>query len=147
MTNKQRLNKEWAERNKEKIKTDRAVYKQIHKEEIARKRKIWVKCNKNTPEFRFSVLKSKCSYYKYDLDLTIDDCVALWAKGCFYCKKDVSMVSGIALDRINNERGYTKDNVLPCCGICNLIRGDNLTVNEMEIAMWAIIEFRVNHNL
>jgi hypothetical protein len=140
--NKQRLNKEWAIRNKDKVKAINKAYRQAHEEEIKQKRKKWVSINQTTPDYRFLYLKGKCSFYKYDLDLTIDDCISMWAKGCFYCKSDISNVGGVGLDRIDNDKGYIKTNVLPCCGSCNLIRGYNLTVKEMKVAMTAVMELR-----
>lgn len=43
---------------------------------------------------------------------------------------------------MRNKLNKLKHNVLPCCGKCNLIRGDNLTVDEMKVAMNSMIEFR-----
>lgn len=34
------------------------------------------------------------------------------------------------------------NNVLSCCGTCNFIRQDLLTVEEMEVAMKAVLNFR-----
>ena len=28
------------------------------------------------------------------------------------------------VDRIDSSKGYTKDNVVPCCGKCNRMKGD-----------------------
>ena len=41
---------------------------------------------------------------------------------CFYCnhKKD-GEVNGI--DRLNNNEGYQEDNVVPCCELCNIMKG------------------------
>jgi hypothetical protein len=60
---------------------------------------------------------------------------------CVYCG---SLIRGIGsgLDRINNSKGYIIDNVNPCCGTCNDIRGDNLTVEEMKVAMRAVLDYR-----
>ena len=38
---------------------------------------------------------------------------------------------GYALDRKDNTRGYTRENVVPCCEICNLVKGDRLSYLEM----------------
>jgi hypothetical protein len=65
-------------------------------------------------------------------------------KGCHYCFSSLLTETGIGLDRINNNLGYSLDNVLPCCGNCNKIRQDKLTVEEMKVAMSAIINYRKN---
>ena len=55
---------------------------------------------------------------------------------CHYCQGPRPEV-GSGLDRIDNSKGpnakgYSFDNVLRCCIICNMARGDSLTVKEME---------------
>lgn len=42
------------------------------------------------------------------------------SSGCSYCK-DRSI--RITLDRVDNNKGHNKDNVVACCIRCNLIRG------------------------
>ncbi len=57
---------------------------------------------------------------------------------CFYCSGDFTLeIWGTSLDRINNDLGYTEDNVVPCCGNCNILRGKLLTKEETK----KIIEF------
>lgn len=41
--------------------------------------------------------------------------------GCFYCGNNSILIT---LDRIDNSKSHTRDNVLPCCIRCNLIRRD-----------------------
>lgn len=60
---------------------------------------------------------------------------------CTYCRQYFKQRSG-GLDRIDNSKGYSIDNVLPCCGSCNAIRGDHLTVEETKAAMKAVMELR-----
>jgi hypothetical protein len=38
----------------------------------------------------------------------------------------------IGVDRISNAHGYDLDNIVPCCGPCNAIRGGVLTFEEMQ---------------
>lgn len=52
--------------------------------------------------------------------------------------------TGVGLDRIENSKGYIISNVVPCCGSCNKIRGNNLTSDEMAIAMKAVRNFRLS---
>lgn len=54
----------------------------------------------------------------------------IFGKSCTYCGiKDAP----IGCDRIDNSRGHTMDNVVPCCTECNLLRGDRFTPEEMQI--------------
>ncbi len=56
----------------------------------------------------------------------------LISQKCHYCKGDLP-AQGHGLDRRNNTLGYEKDNVVPCCAICNKARLNVLTVEEMEL--------------
>ena len=37
------------------------------------------------------------------------------------------------LDRKDNTKGYELDNVVGCCGACNIIRGDRFSIEEMKL--------------
>jgi hypothetical protein len=50
-------------------------------------------------------------------DLTKNDFETFWQKPCYYC--DAPMKT-IGIDRKDNSIGYTLDNCLSCCKICNL---------------------------
>lgn len=49
---------------------------------------------------------------------------------CHYCGGPLDP-TGKGLDRIENSKGYTLDNVVPCCGDCNRTRMDIYTYDEM----------------
>jgi len=56
-----------------------------------------------------------------DNDLTKDFIAAEIAKGCSYCgESEIRMT----LDRIDNNKGHTMDNVVPACIRCNYTRKD-----------------------
>lgn len=46
---------------------------------------------------------------------------------CVYCGD----THNIGLDRIDNSKGHTLDNVVPCCYECNIARSNNFTYEEM----------------
>lgn len=46
------------------------------------------------------------------------------------------------VDRINSDLGYTKNNCVPCCGDCNLIKNDILSYEEMKVVIAALLEYR-----
>jgi len=39
----------------------------------------------------------------------------------------------IGVDRVDNDRPYTLDNIVPCCAICNQIKSQLLTYEEMVV--------------
>lgn len=50
-------------------------------------------------------------------------------KACIYCGDTYR----IGADRIDNKKGHTKDNIVPCCYECNCAKNDNFSFNEMKI--------------
>ena len=40
---------------------------------------------------------------------------------CFYCLSPLPL-TGVGLDRIDSSKGYSLDNVHPCCTICNIMK-------------------------
>lgn len=69
---------------------------------------------------------------------------------CAYCKDPVSWAEFCIsthghkynLDRMDNSRGYHKDNLAVCCWICNQIKSSRLTHQEMLVAMEAVVNLR-----
>ena len=49
---------------------------------------------------------------------------------CFYCGGPLCE-AGVGLDRVHNHIGYHENNVVPCCGCCNVTRGDRFSFEEM----------------
>lgn len=68
---------------------------------------------------------------KAQFTLTKEQFRELTKQNCFYCGKLPSTVKKAkhsdylynGLDRIDNTKGYTPDNVVPCCGECNFHKG------------------------
>ncbi len=60
---------------------------------------------------------------------------------CFYCLEHIST---IGLDRKNNSKGYSEENIVFCCNRCNKIKSNLLTFDEMRVAMFAIKNLNIN---
>lgn len=58
------------------------------------------------------------------------------SKPCIYCNSTIQ----IGCDRINNSIGHTIDNVIPCCKVCNFIRSNQLSHEEMLILKPGLIK-------
>ena len=77
-----------------------------------------------------------------DSDLTIGFLRDVQSKGCFYCGD----IEKVGLDRIDNMKGHTQDNVVPCCYVCNCARMDNFSVDEMKKIGSVIREIKESRN-
>lgn len=84
-----------------------------------------------------------------DLDFGIDD-FCRWRKAqvlrCTYCgisEADLSavgmrsqiqrVVKVLGVDRVDSDDGYVLRNLVPCCFVCNQIKGDRFTAEEMMV--------------
>lgn len=78
------------------------------------------------------VILNRAKKVGISVDLTPDDFVEIATSECHYCgaepterkyhgKRDVPIrINGV--DRIDSSKGYSKDNCLPCCTICNVMK-------------------------
>ena len=64
---------------------------------------------------------SDCHYCKIEYYLYAD-----------YCKKLGFKIPYMSIDRMNNLEGYTVENSVPCCFICNRIKGNIFSAEEMK---------------
>jgi hypothetical protein len=88
------------------------------------------------------------------MDMTIEQFCA-WRRGqtliCYYCglaEADIPKVGMksqiqkhvrvLGVDRRNSSIGYQASNLVPCCFVCNQIKGDRMTDAEMHIVGKAI---------
>jgi len=65
-----------------------------------------------------------------ECDFTIDELAEFILQPCVHCGT-TSLPRG--LDRIDNNRGHTKDNVAPSCAPCNFARGNRFSFDEMQL--------------
>jgi hypothetical protein len=81
---------------------------------------------------RFLGYKGNARFRGYEWGLTVDQFRDLVLMSCFYCGAEpsehcLSMALepffGNGVDRLDNERGYTTDNCVPCCWPCNSFKG------------------------
>jgi hypothetical protein len=63
---------------------------------------------------------------KQDVTSLLDEaqlCERLDQDGVTWCKY-CGLYGAVGLDRVDNNVGYTYDNVVPCCVLCNFIKAD-----------------------
>lgn len=72
-------------------------------------------------------------------DLTIDWMIEnILTKPCVYCGDTYR----VGCDRIDNTKGHTKDNVVPCCIECNTARNNYFSYEEMKVLGKTIREIK-----
>lgn len=89
----------------------------------------------------FSGMRRSARKRGYAWRLTKEQVRVLTKQNCFYCGVEPAQTSrspqynGMytynGLDRIDNTRGYLIENVIPCCGCCNVAK-NNLTLEEFH---------------
>jgi hypothetical protein len=149
----QEATRKWRQDNLEKIREwDRNHMKELiekNPESIKRIKRISNRKYRNDPGHKFKILIQIAAKKKINFSLTLEEYVKLLKNPCYYCEVSLENWSGGSLDRINNDKsiGYRVDNVLPCCGNCNILRGNRLTVEETKIVVKALLEYRASINL
>lgn len=89
----------------------------------------------------FSAMKKQAIKRGHCWEITKEQAKDLFQKNCFYCgiapyqSRSKTRANGKffynGLDRIDSSKGYTMENVVPCCGKCNKAKS-NLTVSDFS---------------
>lgn len=75
--------------------------------------------------------------------LTLAEFEELCAQDCRYCNGFFgAVVSGSGLDRLDSTKGYTLDNVWPCCKHCNALKLHSHTPAETLAMVQLLIQMR-----
>lgn len=91
----------------------------------------------------YSQLKCVARNKQYKFDLSKAYFNIILESPCFYCGKSKTWNNySYFIDRIDNLKGYTVDNCLPCCSECNRLRMNNFTVDETKIMAEALKKYR-----
>lgn len=83
-----------------------------------------------TPQGRFTVARCAAKRRNLEWNIPKETYFQLIKMNCHYCSFFLNE-TGIGLDRKDNTKGYTVDNVVPCCKDCNRTRSDHYTYEEM----------------
>lgn len=107
------------------------------------KARTQTKLYKQTPKGRFQVSKGGAQRRGISWDISMDDFIAVSSLPCYYCGKQRPVdYQGSWLDRKFITQGYVKDNVLPCCKDCNMLRGDRMTTDETKAVVHLLKSMR-----
>lgn len=82
---------------------------------------------------RFTLLLNSAKVRNIEVKLNTQYYTDLIEMGCLYCGDSLVDKNGTCLDRQNNSRGYTNDNVVGCCKICNYAKR---TLTDKQFYSW-----------
>lgn len=110
-----KANKKWGSNNKDKKNETQKRY--------------YAKQIKSNPHFKWKVFVdvNKKRKNKREITITEEQHNEIILQKCWYCNKPATPFHG--LDRQDNNKGYTQDNVVSCCPRCNYAKGE-MTVQE-----------------
>ena len=100
--------------------------------------------------------RQKAKKQGLDYDLTKEQFKEITQQNCYYCGTKPSNISKKyhsngdyiynGLDRVDNTKGYTIDNVVPCCLRCNIAKR-NYTLKDFKEWIKNTIKHMMNNNL
>lgn len=99
----------------------------------------------NTPRGRY-IIARKNGRRRHNWEINENDYALIIKNNCFYCNGELPKF-GIALDRIDSSKHYSKDNVVPCCKICNSVKGNWWTLEETKCAVDAVAKYRLSRGV
>ena len=94
----------------------------------------------------FDIYKHSAKKRGYKFELTEEQFIGITQKDCFYCgtrpnniakrillnqRKDSDDFIYNGIDRVDNTKDYTIDNVVPCCKICNFAKR-NMSLKDFK---------------
>jgi len=137
-------NKKRYEENRQEILEAAKKYRRENPEKV---KKLRMESGRKMPA-RYSRAKCDAKCKKKEWNISFEIYEKLIDLGCYYCRDELGCLKeeiGIGLDRRDNSiRDYNIKNVVPCCGPCNRIRGNDLTVEETKVAILAVLSLRKN---
>lgn len=109
--------RQYRETHKDEVKANKRRYYRENKERILVQNTRWAQ----TPRGRFSTYKNQAKHRNIEFHLTEEEFNKYWRNPCHYCGSEIDT---IGLDRIDSNGNYEKENVVPCCSICNKMKLD-----------------------
>lgn len=122
----------------------KANWYQKNKKKILKKKKAWRKKVLGTLEYRFKRAIQTSKQRGISFLLTFDQFKEVVSYPCYYCGFELcsQVIEGSGLDRIDSGKGYEITNVISCGHRCNLIKNEDLTMEEAKAAIQAILKVR-----
>lgn len=94
--------------NKEKIK----LYRTSFYQKVSKPRN-------QKPEWRYRTYMTSAKRLGSEFAIFFEDFMKFWNKPCSYCGIEMN---NIGLDKVEGKKGYTLDNIVSCCTMCNFMK-------------------------
>jgi hypothetical protein len=108
-------------KNPERKEKQSAYNKERYNKDKGKKRKILTKVYSQTLNGKLCRYKTDAKRRGLSFDLTKDEFSSFWQVPCTYCGSEVAT---IGIDRIDSSIGYSIDNCVSCCTMCNYMKLD-----------------------
>lgn len=95
----------------------------------------------STAKGRLNLLKGQAKRRGLSVEIELDWYTKFLNQPCYYCGNSLPKY-GSGMDRVDNKKGYSIDNVIPSCSDCNKGRADRYKVQEWKIMTKALIDYR-----
>lgn len=102
-------------RKTEKYKSIKRAYYVKNKNKILKENKSWAISKAG----KLASYKQGAKLRNIEWAISDEQFYELWGKNCFYCNDPVER---IGVDRVDNNKGYVNDNIVPCCSACNRMK-------------------------
>jgi hypothetical protein len=102
--------------NKDSINEKARAWKEKNRDSYLAQQRAYNKIYAQTPDGKYREYKGGATKRNYEWALSKEAFMTYWQKPCDYCGDPIETVG---IDRIDNSAGYTADNTIPCCYICN----------------------------
>ena len=103
--------------NQDKIEKRLAEWYKVHNLRIKSKSRVWKQKNPEKAQYNRYIERAKNKGGNFGIEFNLF--LKIIRMPCVYCGFNDGIVG---LDRIDSCKGYEKDNIVPCCKICNFMK-------------------------
>lgn len=83
------------------------------------KMRIYTRNYNQQPNGKYQQYKNNAKKRDLPFLISFEEFNQFWQQPCYYCGSNIPT---IGLDRVDNEQGYSIENVRPCCRTCNIMK-------------------------
>ena len=98
------------------------------------------------PKIRYNQATHRANQRDIEWHLTMDEFIEFSKHPCHYCNGPLPR-TGMGIDRKSEKIGYTVDNCVSCCAVCNFVKHRNFSFDEMKVIGRAVAEIRIMRGL